>query len=59
MFSNIYSALYSHCCQMNSVMLELVKYRENWATEFHEMMRFLVTEDWQQMFNFRPLELRE
>lgn len=44
-FSHIYTALYSHCCQVNSVILELVKYRENWAVEHSEMMRFLVTED--------------
>lgn len=38
-----YTALYSHCCQVNSVILEFVKYRENWAVESSEMMRFLVT----------------
>lgn len=43
MFSNIYTALYSHCSQVNSDILELVKYRENWAIESHEIMPFLVT----------------
>lgn len=41
MISNIYTALYSYCCQVNSVILELIKYREMWAIESDGMMWFL------------------